>query len=80
MRKQRHHIITRAYCKRYGVEQDNPLNLMEVDAMRHYAHHRCLPKLSVHDVPPESVAWIEGLGMGWYLARFYDDYELKEAA
>lgn len=78
MRKQRHHIITRQHCKRYGIETDHPLNLVDVEGRRHYAHHACLPKLSVNDLLPESVAWIEGQKMGWYLARHYDDYKEKD--
>lgn len=75
MAKHRHHIITRAHCKQYGIETDHPCNHLDVEPMRHFAHHRALPKLSVNDLPRESVAWIEAQNMGWYLARYYDDYE-----
>ena len=74
-RTHRHHIITRAHCKRYGIETDHPNNVIDVEPVRHFQHHRALPKLSVNDLPAESVEWIEGLKMGWYLARYYDDYQ-----
>ena len=79
-RKHRHHVITRAHCKRYGIETNHPSNLHDLNPLVHFAHHRCLPKLSVRDLRPDTLAWIENdLNMGWYLARYYADYEEKTA-
>jgi predicted nucleic-acid-binding Zn-ribbon protein len=68
----RHHVITRQECKRRGIDADTPENLVPLCLRCHFQHHRCLPKLKQSVLPGATVEWADGIGMAWFLDRYYE--------
>lgn len=79
---QAHHVVTQQHLRKRGLGEwawDRRIGVT-VCELAHCRHHSARERIHVDVLPAEVVKYVESLGLGWYLERYYaHDVETREA-
>lgn len=74
MRLEAHHVLAKGVLRRHGFPPEvvhDPANALCVCRRHHALHESCQARIPRSALPAGTVAWAEGLGLGWLLDRCY---------
>lgn len=70
---QAHHVVTQQHLRKRGLHHAlwNRRIGVTVCELAHRRHHSARERISFEVLPSEVVSFVEELGLGWYLERYY---------